>query len=97
MPRTNSNPPPKPFFPDNTPEQILAYLREHLPDYPFHPEMDPPFVSELAEDFPEVDILEEIKTFRWYYDNAPLARVKNVRVALRRWIANAKPAYPSSP
>jgi hypothetical protein len=30
----------------------------------------------------------------WYYDNAPLARVKNVRVALRRWIANANgPRY----
>ena len=41
-----------------------------------------------------LDILEEIKSFRWYYDNAPLARVKNVRLALRRWIANANgPRY----
>ena len=74
---------------DNPPEQILAYLREHLPDYPFNPRLDDPFIAELASDFPDVDILEEIKTFRWYYDNAPLSRVKNVRVALRRWIANA--------
>jgi len=81
------------FF-DNSPDQILAYLQEQLPDYPFQVDLDASFVAELAADFPDVDILEEIKTFRWYYDNAPLARVKNIRVALRRWIANANgPRY----
>lgn len=76
------------FF-DNDPEPILAYLQEQLPEYPYHPHLDPTFVAELAGDFPEVNILEEIKTFRWYYHNAPLSHVKNIRVALRRWIANA--------
>jgi hypothetical protein len=33
--------------------------------------------------------LEETKTFRWYYNNRPVQRFKNVRVGLRRWIANA--------
>ena len=81
------------FF-DNSPEKILAYLQEQLPDYPYRPELDAAFIAELTADFPDVDILEEIKTFRWYYDNAPLTRVKNVRVALRRWIANANgPSY----
>ena len=36
-----------------------------------------------------MDILEEIKTFRWYYDNEPVQRFKNIRVALRRWLARA--------
>ena len=84
---------PAVFF-DNSPEKILAYLQEQLPDYPYRPELDAAFIAELTADFPDVDILEEIKTFRWYYDNAPLTRVKNVRVALRRWIANANgPSY----
>ena len=74
---------------ENSPHDILAYLEHQLPDYPLRPELDAPFVDELVHDFPDVDILEQIKTFRWYYDNQPLARVKNVRVALRRWIANA--------
>ena len=74
---------------ENSPHDILAYLAHQLPDYPLRPELDAPFVDELVHDFPDVDILEQIKTFRWYYDNQPLARVKNVRVALRRWIANA--------
>ena len=76
------------FF-DNSPDQILAYLQELLPGYPYRADLDAAFIGELAADFPNVDILEEIKSFRWYYDNAPLARVKNIRVALRRWIANA--------
>ena len=81
------------FF-DNSPEKILAYLQELLPGYPYRADLDAAFIGELAADFPDVDILEEIKSFRWYYDNAPLSRVENVRVALRRWIANANgPRY----
>ena len=81
------------FF-DNSPEKILAYLQELLPGYPYRADLDAAFIGELAADFPDLDILEEIKSFRWYYDNAPLSRVKNVRVALRRWIANANgPRY----
>ena len=84
---------PDMFF-DNSPEQILAYLQELLPGYPYRADLDAAFIGELAADFPDLDILEEIKSFRWYYDNAPLSRVKNVRVALRRWIANANgPRY----
>ncbi len=84
---------PDMFF-DNSPEKILAYLQELLPGYPYRADLDAAFIGELAADFPDVDILEEIKSFRWYYDNAPLSRVENVRVALRRWIANANgPRY----
>ena len=84
---------PDMFF-DNSPEQILAYLQELLPGYPYRADLDAAFIGELAADFPDLDILEEIKSFRWYYDNAPLSRVENVRVALRRWIANANgPRY----
>ena len=58
------------FF-DNSPEKILAYLQEQLPDYPYRADLDAAFIAELAADFPDLDILEEIKSFRWYYDNAP--------------------------
>ena len=75
--------------------ELLGYLENHLPAYPFDPDIDDAFVQELVADFPEVDLLEETKTFRWYYDNEPLAHVKKPRVKLRRWIANAaKPRQP---
>jgi len=74
----------------NVAEDILAYLQGRLPDYPFDPRLDAEFVSELIDDFQELDILEETKTFRWYYHNQPAERFKNLRVGLRRWIATAK-------
>ena len=35
------------FF-DNSPDQILAYLQEQLPDYPYRADLDTGFVAELA-------------------------------------------------
>lgn len=74
---------------ENSPQSILDYLQHQLPDYPFDLSLDSPFVDELTADFDSVNILEQIKTFRWYYDNQPVQRLKNVRIALRRWISNA--------
>lgn len=73
----------------NAPEPILDYLRTQIPTYPFDPKLDEAFVHELIEDFHDLDILEETKTFRWYHNNRPGDRFKNVRVGLRRWIANS--------
>jgi hypothetical protein len=73
----------------NAPELILAYLKTQMPAYPFDPQLDPLFVDELIADFAEYDILEEAKTFRWYYNNCPASRLKNLRAGLRRWIANS--------
>ena len=67
-------------------DQILAYLREKMPQYPFEPKLDQAFVEELLDDFAGVSVLNEIKTFRWYYENRPL---NHVRVAIRRWLARA--------
>ncbi len=70
---------------------ILDYLERRVPGYGFIRSVDSLFVEELLDDFPSVDILEEIKTYRWYYDNEPLSRMKNQRAILRRWIAKARP------
>ena len=73
----------------NTPQDILRYLQHQIPTYPFDHLIDAAFIDELLTDFHDVDILEEAKAFRWYYDNRPAARLKNVRLSLRRWIAKA--------
>ena len=73
----------------NSRQKILDYLQQHLPEYPFEPNLDQLFVQELAEDFSDVDILEEIKAFRWYYDNGPVQKVSNIRTAIRRWLSKA--------
>ena len=65
---------------------VLGYLESSLPGYPFEPGVDAQFVDELLDDFPNADILEEIKAFRWFHDNQPAARTSNLRLAIRRWI-----------
>ena len=68
---------------------ILEYLRDELPGYRFDEDIDCPFVRELLGDFPEMDILEEIKILRWCRNNEPFSETANQRVALRRWVARA--------
>jgi len=75
--------------PTNTTSEILAYLETRLPRYPFSPQIEPDFVNELIDDFPDVPVLEEIKALRWYHENDPVNRVSNIRLAIRRWIAKA--------
>ena len=81
---------PNQSLPDPTAEEIIVYLKQRIPSYPFKPTIDNDFVEELVHDFGHLDILEQIKAFRWYYDNDPVAKVKNVRLSLRRWLGNAR-------
>jgi len=82
--------PRDPRPPSDVVAAILDYLAHHIPGYPFKPGLDRAFVEELVTDFSGIDVLEEIKAFRWYYENEPLTRVRTPRVALRRWLANAR-------
>jgi hypothetical protein len=75
----------------NQTEKIRDYLRR-LPGYPFDPKLDADYVEELVDDFSDVNILAEIKNFRWYYNNQPFSGSAKPRVALRRWLDNAWPA-----
>ena len=72
--------------------KVLEYLEYQIPNYPFSRRLDRAFVEELLADFPNLDILEEVKTFRWHYDNDPIARVVNPRAALRRWVSSSNQA-----
>lgn len=72
--------------PNASPQVVAAYLRR-IPGYAFDPEIDEDFVDELLKDFAALDVLEEIKAFRWYHDNRPAQKVRHVRLSLRRWLA----------
>ncbi|MCG8455342.1 MAG: hypothetical protein MI919_03605 [Holophagales bacterium] len=66
-------------------DALMAYL-ERIPGYGFEPRIDADFAEELLEDFAALDVLEEVKAFRWYHDNRPAEHVRSVRLALRRWL-----------
>ena len=70
---------------DRDTADVLEYLENHFSMYPFNRKLDTAFITELAGDFHDVNLLEQIKTFRWYYDD-DLSRLGNPRAALRRWM-----------
>jgi len=65
---------------------VLDYLQHQFSNYPFNPRLDTDFIVELSGDFQGLNLLEQIKTFRWYYDD-DLSNLGNPRAALRRWMA----------
>ncbi|HUP24576.1 MAG TPA: hypothetical protein VNB06_16745 [Thermoanaerobaculia bacterium] len=64
---------------------ILDYLETQMPDYPFQAELDRDFVEELLDDFGELDVLEQIKRFRWFHNGKPPN--EKPRLALRKWFS----------
>jgi len=69
---------------------VMDYLQHHMPNYPFDAALDKDFVEELLADFPRVNLLEEVKAFRWYYANGTDPSPRLARIRLRRWLHNAK-------
>ncbi len=67
-------------------DTLIAYLKR-IPGYGFDEHIDVDFAEELLEDFAALDVLEEVKAFRWYHDNRPADHVRSIRLALRRWLA----------
>jgi len=65
-----------PFEPDYL-DRALESL-SGVPGYPFTEEHDKPLLAELMRDFPDVDIIDQIKAWRWYRVDNP-SRLKNPR------------------
>jgi len=76
--------------PDPDTRVLIDYLEHHLPGFPFLRATDILFVRELQQDFPELNLLEEIKTFRWYFDEDLPSKKRTHRAAIRRWLARSK-------
>ena len=80
---------------DEATRATLEYLEHHVSGYPFDRKLDCEFIVELMADFPEVDILEEVKTFRWHYEGQPVSQFTSPRSALRRWLFGSVDGYGS--
>ena len=69
-------------------DQLLECLAD-ITDYPFDEQIDRPLLAELMRDVPDIDLLEQIKAWRWYRVDNPRI-LKNPRGALRRWMMKAR-------
>jgi hypothetical protein len=79
-------------------EQLSALLDQlkSIDVYPFDPLKDVPLLSNLINEFPNVDFNEELHRLQlWLSDLAPGHRIHH-RLLLRKWIYNAsKKATPT--
>lgn len=60
-----------------------------VPGYDFDEAIDRPLLAELLHDFPDIQLVDQIKAWRWYRVDNPRV-LKNPRNALRRWMAKAR-------
>lgn len=68
---------------------VLKELKQ-VAGYPFEYEQDLTYIRSLTVDFPTVDILTEVKKWRVYKMDKPLAKKSNPRLQFRNWLTNAQ-------
>lgn len=74
---------------DEGSQKALAELAQ-VPGYPFDEQKDSVFVRQLIEEFPEFDVVEEIRQWKaWLLDNELKGKV-NWRARLRTWFRNGR-------
>lgn len=69
-------------------KRLLAALRE-VPGYPFDPEKDVLFATQLVADFPSVDLAGEARKWAAYKLDRPFNARSSPRSQFRTWVSNA--------
>ena len=70
-------------------ELRYLHLLKSIPNYTFNFEKDLSFIRDLLTDFPELDILKEIRNWKtWLLDKNLKGKI-NYRSRLRRWLQNS--------
>ena len=82
------------LFNDEREEECLELLKAVSPEYPFDKEKDIEMLGLIREQFPMVDLAEELKQWRvWVLDNPPKTKGKgkwNWRARFRTWVKNSE-------
>ena len=69
-------------------KEILRVIRD-IPNYPFDYQKDIEHIRKLSLDYPDVDLLDEIKKWETWLLDKPLKKRSNPRLQIRNWMANA--------
>jgi hypothetical protein len=77
----------------SVPEPLKQYLSDWFPEFGFHPR-DAAYWGALAQDFPEVDLLEQLKIFHaWSLDRFN-GKTATYRLSFRKWLSYASKRPP---
>jgi len=80
--------PPPPDLSDY--EKACLHELKNTPGYPFDYQKDTPFIRELMIDFPELHVLQELKTWRARKIDEPLTKKTKPRAQIRNWFNKAE-------
>lgn len=69
-------------------EKLLLDYLQTIYDYPYSYEKDLLFIRELKNDFPDVNLIEQVKKWKVYKLDKPLKAKSNPRSQFRNWVAN---------
>jgi hypothetical protein len=69
-------------------DDAIQYIETYFPEFKLNPEKDIRFFSILLEEFPDQDLLEELKLFHaWTMDVD--SKITTPRIRFRKWIRNS--------
>lgn len=74
-------------------EVEIVSLLTNIPEYPVNSKIDLQMIRDFREEFPDLDLLHEIRAWKLYLIDNPLrsGRGGRPRLRLRKWLARAQP------
>lgn len=70
-------------------EKIILNTIKSVDNYPFDYEKDLDYIRELVIEYPDIDILKQLKKWKTYKIDKPLGKKSNARLQIRNWMTNA--------
>lgn len=70
-------------------DPIITYLRNCFYEFGYLYDVDERYFALLQQEFPDVDILEQLKIFHMWTLDAPQP-VKHMRMRFRNWVKNSQ-------
>lgn len=86
---TASSETPKIILQTSNEESVILIELQKIPNYPFDGQKDLQFINSLKTDFPTIDILQEVKSWKTWLIDKPLIKDSNPRTKLRNWFKKA--------
>jgi hypothetical protein len=74
---------------DRSLEEILEFLKR-FGTYPYDEEKDREFLTELLQDFPTVNVLDQLKEFQAWVLDRDNDRKIGYRTAIRKWVKRSQ-------
>ena len=70
-------------------EELICYIELYFKEYPFRWDKDKAFFQQLLDEFPHLDVLDQLKRFRIWLMDREDCKGRNLRSRFRNWLVRA--------